>query len=282
MPTVLSGNLSRWQVACISLPVEHASGFRLVNVPLSACSDPDRSPMRIPEHVIIKAIQYLQMSSGKHNAVEVKGIGIFNVNGLRRMRFFVEAAATKRNISEEEQWFSKFSWSMTEQIREVLWDNPSNYILGNIGGTAVSPRLLSTISCERSMSDDAVFVAMTAVLGVSTVLLLPAITYEYASGSSSYSVLSETCRQAVQRMVGSVVFIAQIVHLPGHWTVAIVNRQDGRLFFGNTAVKSYKCPTDLPARMARIVKVWAFSFYFCIAYPYSFFLPCLFFSACLF
>ena len=116
------------------------------------------------------------------------------------------------------------------------------------------------------MSDDAVFVAMTAVLGVSTVLVLPAIAYECASGSSSYSVLSETCRQAVQRMVGSVVFIAQIVHLPGHWTVAIVNRQDGRLFFGNTAVKSYKCPTDLPARMARIVKVWAFSFYFCIAY----------------
>ena len=175
MPTVLSDNLSRWQVACISLPVEHASGFRLVNVPLSACSDPDRSPMRIPEHVITKAIQYLQMSSGKHNAVEVKGIGIFNVNGLRRMRFFVEAAATKRNISEEEQWFSKFSWSMTEQIREVLWDNPSNYILGNIGGTAVSPRLLSTISCERSTSDDAVFVATTAVLGVSTVLVLPAI-----------------------------------------------------------------------------------------------------------
>ena len=116
------------------------------------------------------------------------------------------------------------------------------------------------------MSNDAVFVAMTAVLGVSTVLVLPAITYECASGSSSYSVLSETCRQAVQRMIGSVVFIAQIVHLPGHWTVAIVNRQDGCLFFGNTLVKSYKCPTDLPARMARIVKAWAFSFHFCIAY----------------
>ena len=72
MPTVLSDNLSRWQVACISLPVEHASGFRLVNVPLSACSDPDRSPMRIPEHVITKAIQYLQMFSGKRYAVEVK------------------------------------------------------------------------------------------------------------------------------------------------------------------------------------------------------------------
>ena len=210
--------------------------------------------VRIPETMIHGAIQELSIAGRESCVADFPGVGIFSLPGLRRMRFLADICSISSDVVAEKVWFEQFSWESTECIKELLWDFPCQTRLGLIGGVPVTPHLLSTLTCERCLTDDAVFVAACAALPPATSLLvLPALTLACEPWQQT---LSETCRQAVQRFDGAEVrFLAQIMHLPGHWTVAIVDRCSGQMYFANSLERSYATPQELLKKVVKTFRV---------------------------
>ena len=157
----------------------------------------------------------------------------------------------------EAKWFSQFPEDQVKCVKEALWDTSASQLLGSVAGIAVSPHILKTIACERELVDDAIFLATSVCLRVQNILLLHPMAYECSEQPTDdfqRCNLSAIVQQALRRCTQPVQFIVQIVHLPGHWTVAVVNTESGNLFFGNTLTAQYCPPKDLSRRMTTIVK----------------------------
>ena len=248
--------LDRCQLAELQLPpVSPMQQYRLVKA--TETTAPRSAPTRLAYAPTVAAIQSLCSAADEGrtvNAATFNGVGTFDVPGLRVMRHLAEAATCRDEVGGEDQWLQNLRHPSLQLVKDALWNHPPVAQLGALAGTPVTPHLLSTMACERSLTDDAVFAAAASCMPAdSNVLLLPCIAYDCtAQQSGTAQTLTPVAEQAAQRLQRPARFIAAIVHLPGHWAVAIADREQSRLFFGNT-VAAYRTPTDLLKRVSTLV-----------------------------
>jgi len=166
--------MSRGEYSRFTLPPICTAGQTVKVVSTGACADPDATSTRLAENVCRRAIQAVtaRRTAGLAN---IPGIGVLDLPGLRRMLLFAEVATVITEVAEERQWLSYFPSSA--DVATALWDHHASHVLGEVGGVPVTPRTLSFLPGERSLSDDAVFVSACAVCSTASVLVMPAMAY---------------------------------------------------------------------------------------------------------
>ena len=208
-------------------------------------------------HAAIRQLCLAQDRQQLKNAARFDGIGTFDMDGLRTMRLFCQAASTREEVEAELQWLSQFSEASVEAVKEALWDSSALTPLGYAAGVAITPHLLLSIACECDLTEDAVFIGSKLCAGDQPkIIILPSLVYECAADMGDEvkcKTLVEAVAQAVRRCARPQ-FVAQIIHLPGHWTVAVADQHIDQLFFANTMAATYGPPSSLVARMNTIMQ----------------------------
>ena len=123
------------------------------------------------------------------------------MDGLRTMRLFCQAASTREEVEAELQWLSQFSEASVEAVKEALWDSSALTPLGYAAGVAITPHLLSSIACERDLTEDAVFIGCKLCAGDQPkIIILPSLVYVCAADMGDV-VICKTLVEAVAQAV---------------------------------------------------------------------------------